>query len=68
MSLHQFRVGQTVRLKRSAAMSQRVPEIFEVTMMLPPMENLPQYRIRSDAENHERVVTQDSIEAVEGAI
>ena len=67
MPLHQFRVGQMVRLKRRASMSPRVPEIFEVTMMLPPMENLPQYRIRSSDENHERVVTQDSIEAIGGA-
>lgn len=65
MSLHQFRVGQMVRLKSRVGLMHRTPEIFQVKLMLPPMQNLPQYRIRSEAENYDRVVTQDSIEAVD---
>ncbi|MCG6857940.1 MAG: hypothetical protein LJE67_07725 [Salaquimonas sp.] len=68
MSLHQFGVGQTVRLKRGARLPPKTPEFYKITRLLPPTENMPQYRIRSDAENHDRVVTQDSIEAVGGLL
>ena len=65
MSLHQFWIGQTVRLKRGGRLSLKTPEFFKVTRLLPPTDNLPQYRIRSEAENYERVVTQDHLEMVD---
>ena len=38
-------------------------EFYRVTGTLPPSDNSPQYRIRSDDERHDRVATQDTLEA-----
>ena len=56
---HLFAVGQTVRLRSGFG---KTAEIYRITGTMPPRENSPQYRIRNDAERHERVTTQDSLE------
>jgi hypothetical protein len=58
---HLFAVGQTVRLRSGFG---KTAEIYRITGTMPPRENSPQYRIRNDAERHERVTTQDSLEPV----
>lgn len=59
---HAFAVGQSVRLKGGFG---RVPtEIYQITATLPPRGNTLQYRIRNDEERHERVTTEDDLEAV----
>jgi len=59
-STHFFAVGQSVWLKNGFG---RTPaNIYHITGTLPPRGNSPQYRIRSDAEPHERVVTEDRLE------
>jgi hypothetical protein len=71
---HLYAVGQAVRLKGSFMQRSRPTGICRITRTLPPTGASPQYRIRNDAERHERVVTQDDIEAAnlssgsEGAI
>jgi hypothetical protein len=63
---HMFELGQAVRLKGGFALSaSRSEDIFHITGMLPPKEDSPQYRIRNQDERHERVTTQDNLEAVD---
>lgn len=66
---HLYSVGQavrlqTVRLKDGVIQRSRVAGIYHVTGTLPPKGESPQYRIRNDAERHERVTTQDDLEPV----
>ena len=63
-STHLFVVGQTVRLRGGFTGASRSAETYRITATLPPGNNSPQYRIRSDNEPHERVSTQDSLEPV----
>ncbi|RWH73445.1 hypothetical protein [Mesorhizobium sp.] len=60
-----FDIGQAVRLKSGPGTGSKTGEIYHVTRTLPPRGNSPQYRIRSDAEPHERVVTEDGLEPVD---
>jgi hypothetical protein len=59
---HLFAVGQTVWLRSGFGTFPKTTEIYRITGTLPPRGNSPQYRIRNDAERHERVTTQDSLE------
>ena len=60
-----FEIGQAVRLKGGPGTGPKTGEVYHVTRTLPPRGNSPQYRIRSDAEPHERVVTEDRLEPVD---
>ncbi|MFC6487039.1 hypothetical protein ACFP9U_03625 [Nitratireductor sp. GCM10026969] len=60
---HLFRIGQMVQMKSRFGVSPTTVELYRVTGTLPPRDNSPQYRIRSDDERHERVATQDALEA-----
>jgi hypothetical protein len=64
-AVHIFAIGQTVRLRSGFGTVPKTAEIYRVTGRLPPRGDSPQYRIRNDAERHERVTTQDSLEPVE---
>jgi hypothetical protein len=62
---HLFAVGQTVRLRSNFGMHPtRNMEIYRITRTMPPKAGSPQYRIRSDDEQHERVTTEDNLEPV----
>jgi hypothetical protein len=61
---HLFTTGQSVRLKGGFGLQSRSAEIYRITGTLPPRGDSQQYRIRNEAENYERVATQDSLEAV----
>lgn len=62
---HQFAIGQTVRLRGGfGATSSRHGDVYKITGKLPPLGNSAQYRIRNEGEQHERVATEDSLEAV----
>jgi hypothetical protein len=58
---HQFTLGQAVRLKGALWPS---GNIFLITAKLPPSGDSPQYRIRNEAENFERMTTQVNLEPV----
>ena len=62
---HLFAVGQEVRLKPGAVRWFQTAGTYRVTRMFPQSGSMQQYRIRSDEEPHERVVTQDQLEAVD---
>lgn len=61
---HLFEIGQAVHLKKSFASMGPADEVYLVTARLPPRGDSFQYRIRNEAERHERVTTQDSLEPV----
>lgn len=63
-AIHLFKVGQSVRLRRHPGEVTRTAEIFRITGTMPPQGKSLQYRIRSDQERHDRVVTEDSLEAL----
>ena len=66
MSIHRFRIGQSVRLKARTGLSPKAAESYKIMATLPPLNNSPQYRIRSEHERHERVATEDNLEATGG--
>lgn len=61
---HLFAVGQNVRLKSGFGMTSLPTSIYHITGKLPARGDSPQYRIRSDEERHERVVTQDNLTGI----
>ncbi|WP_274630905.1 hypothetical protein [Arvimicrobium flavum] len=61
---HRFCVGDIVRLKGGRGMAYHTADTYRVTGKLPPREDSLQYRIRNDAEQHERVTTEDRLEPV----
>lgn len=63
---HRFAVGQTVRLTNRIGLARDTAETYRITAQLPERDTFPQYRIRSDDERHERVATEDSLEATPG--
>ena len=68
MATHRFAVGQSVRLSDRRGLSTRAAEIYRITRMLPERDNSPQYRIRSDAESHERVAKEEILESVDQSL
>jgi hypothetical protein len=65
MADHRFAIGQPVRLKSRFPMATKTAGTYRITGTLPAKDNSPQYRIRNDGERHERVATEDSLEAIE---
>jgi hypothetical protein len=59
---HRFAVGQMVCLKRQHGLSRAPSATYRITALLPPRDSSPQYRIRNDQEQYERVATQDTLE------
>jgi hypothetical protein len=59
---HLFSIGQSVRLKGGFQTSPKLGDVYRITAMLPPRDNMFQYRIRHDEKRHERVTTQDCLE------
>lgn len=66
MSDHRFTIGQTVRLKGTLGRVPANAETYRIMATLPPLNNSPQYRIRNDAERHDRVTTEDRLERAHG--
>ena len=65
MPSHLFHVGQAVRTISRIGSAANTADVCRITATLPPKDGSPQYRIRSDGERHERVVTQDTLEAAD---
>lgn len=63
MLQHRFQIGQEVTLKISHYSLNAPLGLYRVIAVVPERDNFPQYRIRSDAERHERMVSEDSLEA-----
>lgn len=63
-AVHRFQIGQELYLKSSFAMPRSIDEIYVVTACLPATNREFQYRIRAEAERHDRVAGEDSLEPV----
>ena len=63
MREHRFSVGQTVRMPNRFGAVKTNDLLFTVTGKMPAKDRSPQYRVRSEEERHERVVTEDMLEA-----
>ena len=63
MREHRFSIGQTVRMPNRFGAVKTDELLFTVTGKMPAKDRSPQYRVRSEEERHERVVTEDMLEA-----
>jgi hypothetical protein len=63
---HRYAVGQAVRLKGGFAQQSQAPGVYHITRTLPPQGESPQYLVRNDYEIHERLASQNELEAVTG--
>jgi hypothetical protein len=61
MAPHQFHIGQTVYLRRSAFTRDAAPGIYEIRAVLPEEDGRRQYKIKSLIEPHERVVSEQEL-------
>jgi hypothetical protein len=59
--MHKFQVGQFVALI-PRVIRQAAPGTYEIIRLMPENEAEPRYRIKSDAERHERVVPESELE------
>jgi hypothetical protein len=59
MADHKFKAGQTVTIVPGPVSAVR--GLFKVVRALPTEHGVNQYRIKSDGDGHERVVTEDEI-------
>lgn len=64
MREHRFFIGQSVRLASRFGAGKTDELLFTVTGRMPEKDNSPQYRIRSDEERHERVASEDTLQAI----
>lgn len=64
MREHRFSIGQPVRMPNRPGALKTNGLVFNVTGKMPAKDRSPQYRIRCEDERHERVVTEDMIEAI----
>jgi hypothetical protein len=62
MSAHKFTVGQTVRFSPDRRQESSARGNFKVVRLLPEAESVLQYRVRSQADGHERVVREDQLD------
>jgi len=64
MAAHKFAVGQTVRFSPDRFDRHQVgpaPGRFKVVRLLPEAASILQYRVKSQADGHERVVREDQL-------
>jgi hypothetical protein len=61
MTPHQFHIGQTVYLRRSAFARNAAAGLYEIRAVLPEEDGRPRYRIKSLIEPHERVVPEPEL-------
>jgi hypothetical protein len=68
MREHRFSIGQSVRMANRFGPVKTDELFFTVTGRMPEKDNSPQYRIRSDEERHERVASEDMLQAITPAL
>lgn len=64
MAAHKFAVGQTVRYSPHRFDRHQVSPAqgrFKIVRLLPETESVLQYRVKSQADGHERVVREDQL-------
>jgi hypothetical protein len=61
MRPHKFKPGQFVQVQGNRAVGAAPPGRYEIVRTLPPEGGDNQYRVRSTADNHERVVRESEL-------
>jgi hypothetical protein len=61
MAAHKFAVGQTVRFSPDRQQLNSGTGWFKVVRLLPETASVFQYRVKSQADGHERVVREDQL-------
>jgi hypothetical protein len=65
MTAHKFTIGQTVRFSPDRSERHQTPTAqggrFKIVRLLPEAANIFQYRVKSQADGHERVVREDQL-------
>lgn len=62
MEQHKFAVGQTVRFSPDRQQLRSGRGSFKVMRLLPETASVLQYRVKSQADGHERVVREDQLD------
>ena len=58
---HKFTVGQSVRFSPDRLQESASRGRFKVVRLLPESASVPQYRVKSQVDGHERVVREDQL-------
>jgi hypothetical protein len=61
VSNHKFKIGQSVNYKSGPIGAGRGSSVYKITRLLPPEGDDFQYKIKSAAEPHERVVKESQL-------
>ena len=61
MSTHKFAVGQAVEFSPDRYQDSRGRGRFKIVRLLPEAADILQYRVKSQADGHERVVREDQL-------
>jgi hypothetical protein len=61
MSAHKFSIGQTVRFSPDRNQEVAARGSYKVVRLLPEDASMPQYRVKSQMDGHERVVREDQL-------
>ena len=61
MTTHKFMVGEAVSFSPDKGREYTRGERFEIVRLLPETGDAPQYRIKSQTNDHERVVREDQL-------
>jgi hypothetical protein len=61
MSTHRYTIGQTVRFSPDRNQGTTSGGRFKIVRLLPEAASVLQYRVKSQADGHERVVREDQL-------
>ena len=62
MSDHKFAVGQNVEFSPDWPIDDTTKGQYTIVRLYPKTDNTPQYRIKSQRDGHERMVTEDRLD------
>ena len=62
MTLHKFSIGQNVRFSPDRSQERSSGGRFKIVRLLPESGSVLQYRVKSQADGHERVVREDQLD------
>ena len=66
MSEHKFMVGQLVRFSPDWLVDKTTEGQYTIVRLFPKVGNVPQYRIKSERDGHERMVFEDRLDLLVG--
>jgi len=61
MTAHKFTVGEAVSFSPDKGQEHTGGELFEIVRLLPETRDALQYRIKSQTNDHERIVREDQL-------